>query len=93
MLARPFPANQMPWRRECSEGLYQIPVIKLKPGLMMLSKTPSRILRIKSDVKLDDAPWHIRTMDQQRTAVERYLPRGNLTKPTEPGKLATRYPK
>jgi hypothetical protein len=67
-----------------------MPVIKLKPGLMMLSKTPSRALRIKSEVKLEAAPWHISTMDQQRTAAERYFPIGNLTKPIEPGKLATR---
>jgi hypothetical protein len=70
-----------------------MPVIKLNPGLMMLSNTPSKNRSIKSEVKLEAALWHIRTMDQQRTAVERYLPRGNLTKPMDPGKLATRYPK
>lgn len=39
MLARPLPANQIPWRRECSDGSYQVLVIKLNPGLVMLSNT------------------------------------------------------
>jgi hypothetical protein len=79
--------------RECSEGLYQTPVIKLNPRLIILSNIPRRTLRMKSEAKPEAAPWHIRVIDQERTAVERYLPRGNLTNPTEPGKLAMRYPK
>ena len=63
MLARPLPANQIPWRRECSDGSYQVLVIKLNPGLVMLLNTPSRILRMRGDVKMEAAPWYIRIMD------------------------------
>jgi hypothetical protein len=56
MLARPLPANQIPWRRECSDGSYQVLVIKLNSGLVMLSNTPSRILRIRGDIKIEATP-------------------------------------
>jgi hypothetical protein len=63
MVARPLPANQIPWRRECSDGSYQVLVIKLNPGLVMLSNTPSRILRMRRDVKMEAAPWYIRILN------------------------------
>ena len=62
----------------------------IEPGLIMLSNTPRRTLSMRRDMKLEAAPWHISIMDQQMTAVERCLPGGNLTKPIEPGKPATR---
>src|ERR1700760_2064536 len=57
--ASPFPANHMPCLRECSDGLYHKPVIKLKPGLMMLSNTPRKTRRMIRDEKLEAAPWHM----------------------------------
>jgi hypothetical protein len=65
-----------------------MPVIRLNPGLMMLSNTPSRTLSMNRNVKLEAAPCHSSIVDQQTTVVERYLLRGNLTKLMELGKLA-----
>jgi hypothetical protein len=44
-------------------------------------------------VKLEAAPWHIKMIDHKIIVVAKYLPIGNFTKPTDPGKQATRYPK
>lgn len=45
MLADALPANQMECRETCSCGVYHIPVISEKPGLMALSKTPRSVRR------------------------------------------------
>jgi hypothetical protein len=56
----------------------------------MLSNTPSNTRSTIRDAKFVAAPWQARMMDQQKIVVAKYLPIGNLTKPIEPGKLATR---
>jgi hypothetical protein len=38
-----FPTNQNEWRETCSLGVYHIPVIKEKPGLIALSNTPNKV--------------------------------------------------
>ena len=66
--------------------------MRLKPGLMTLSRQPRKTRRVTRLAKFEAAPWHIKIMDQRKIVIDRYLAIGNLTKPTEPGKHATRYP-
>jgi hypothetical protein len=58
-----FPANQIAWREECSDGLYHILVMRLNPGDMALSKTPRRTRRVMSPAKLDARGCKSRTTD------------------------------
>jgi hypothetical protein len=44
-LALAFPANQNEWRDMCSLGVYHIPVMREKPGLIALSKIPRKVRR------------------------------------------------
>jgi hypothetical protein len=57
---------------------------------MTLSRQPRKTRRVTKLAKFEAAPWHIKIMDQKKIVVDRYLPMGNLTKPTEPGKHAAR---
>lgn len=51
-----LPQNQIACLVTCSDGLYQIDVIRLKPGEIMLSNIPSRNRRANSEAKLEAAP-------------------------------------
>lgn len=57
-----FPANQIPCLEACLDRLYQSPVRRDRPGLIVLSKIPSRTRRDMRPAKFDVAPWHARIM-------------------------------
>lgn len=43
MAPKEFPANQMPCRDACSDFRYQMLVIRVKPGAIVLSKAPRKV--------------------------------------------------
>lgn len=64
MAANALPENQIHVLKACSEGLYQMPVIKVNPGLIVLSNTPRSTRSTVRDTKLLAAPWQVRTTAQ-----------------------------
>jgi len=50
----------------CSDGLYQIDVSRLKPGEIILSNMPSKILRASNEAKLEAAPWQANITPQMQ---------------------------
>jgi len=90
ILAEALPANQNECLETCSWGVYHIPVISEKPGLMALSKTPSKKRRTMRLAKLFATECSVRITPQMNMSTLRYLPRGNLTKPRDIGYEATR---
>jgi len=64
--------------------------MRLKPGLITLSKAPRRNRRAIRLAKLDTVPWHARIMAQKNIVPARYFPMGSFTKPMEPGRDAVR---
>ena len=80
-----LPANHKPWREACSDGLYQSPVTKEKPGDMEDSNIPRRKRRVMRPPKFIAAPWQQRMIAHVSTQMARNFPRGNLTKASEAG--------
>jgi hypothetical protein len=56
-----FPANHIPCLEACSDRLYHKLVTRDRPGLIVVSKTPSRTRRATIPAKSDAAPWHATT--------------------------------